>query len=273
MRRWLTPFLALALAAPAGAQQWQVAREQFAFAGRQITVHVDAEVEGTLRIIRGPSGMVRVSGRSDTGFTAAGLSADEHLTLSAVGTGPVDYLLSVPERVWVSVRLPDRPGGESMASHQRSATFQWGPTGQQYGQPVPDWVPEPTPGLGPAATYTVAAGDLAPRIIALPDLRHVRSVTVRLEGATFRVAATRPLSVTSGDPRRMVILPGGPPLELEIVVPAGTADFTLEAEGSPALRVSRGALHVLCEPSTRQWLPGNRSWVTFTPVQGTLECS
>lgn len=272
MTRWLAPVLALFLAAPAAAQQWQVARDQFAFAGRQLTIRVDVETEGTLRIIRGPAGAVRISGRSDTGLTAAGLTADEQLTLTGAGDGLVEYIVSVPERVWVSVRLPDRSGAESMGSHQRSGMFRWSSTAHAPHDHPPSWAPDPEPGFGAPGAYTVLTEALAPPEVAVPDLANVRSLTVRVEGEAFRITASRPLAVVAGERRRVEIRPAGPPMEIAIVVPAGTADFTLLAGGERALVVRAQGITVYCAPSTRQWLSGGRGWVTFTPALGTLEC-
>jgi hypothetical protein len=272
MTRWFVPLMAVALATPLTAQQWQVARDQFAFAGRQLTVHIDAEDQGTLRIIRGPAGTVRVAGRSDAGFTAAGLTADEHLTLTAVGYGPVDYVVTVPERVWVTVHLPDRPP-ESMGTMDRGRTFHWEAAAQHEGvAAAPVWMPEPNPMVEHPSAYTVLASPVAPGVVTLPDLRNVRSVTVRVEGSTFRVGASRPLALRQGDPAHLEIRPGGPPMEIIVVVPAGTAGFTLSAGGSSALAVDGDRLTVFCSPSTRQWLSEGRGWVTFTPVGGTLDC-
>jgi hypothetical protein len=273
MIRWFTPLLALALSAPAGAQQWQVARDQFAFAGRQLTVHVDVETEGTLRIIRGSPGSVRVSGRSDTGLTAAGLTADEHLTLTAAGNGLVEYVVSVPERVWVNVRLPDRAGQETIGGHTRNGTFQWAATMQEREDPLPTWLPQPEASLGGAGSYTILTDARPPHRIAVPDLGNIRSLTVRVEGPSFRVTASRPLALVPGDPRQLEIRPGGERLEIAIVVPANARDFTLTAAGQQALVIDGAGITVLCAPSTRQWLSGDRGWVTFTPVRGALECT
>lgn len=272
MTRWLVPLLAMALAAPVSAQQWQVARDQFAFAGRQLTVHIDAEDEGTLRIIRGPSGTVRVAGRSDAGMTAAGLTADDHLTLTAVGYGPADYVVTVPERVWVTVYLPDRPP-ESMGTMDRGRTFHWEAAyhEDEYAA-VPAWIPEANPLAEHPSAYSVLASPVAPGVVALPDLRNIRRVTVRVEGNIFRVGASRPLALRQGDPAHLEIRPGGPPMEIIVVVPAGTSSFMLSAGGSSALLVQGERLTVLCSPNTRQWLSEGRGWVTFTPVGGALDC-
>lgn len=272
MTRWVAPLLALALAAPTSAQQWQVARDQFAFAGRQLTVHIDAEDYGTLRVIRGPAGSVRVAGRSDAGMTAAGLTADEHLTLTATGYGPVEYVVTVPERVWITVHLPDRPP-ESMGTMDRSGTFRWEAAIHEAASALPVGMPAPDPLMDHPSAYTVLAAPVAPRVVSLPHLTNVRSVTVRVEGNSFRVGASRPLALRPGDAHHVEIRPGGPPMELVVVVPAGTDGFTLRAGGASALVVDGGGLTVLCSPNTRQWLSEGRGWVTFTPLGGTLDCA
>jgi hypothetical protein len=278
MKRWSVVILTLAISAiasPGEAQQWQVAREHFAFAGRQLTVHVDVESEGSLHVIRGSSGLVRVSGRSEGGMTAAGLTAGRDLTLTGSGPGPVEYIIAVPERVWLDIRFPDRHGNESMGTQDRSRTFFWGASSQStesHQARTPIWVPEPNEGLGNPAALTVFTASLAPRTVALPDLTHVRSVTVRLEGSRFRIGATRPLALSPGDPDHLEIRPTSPPIELILIVPVGTDHFTLDAGGATALTVNGDQVAVLCSPSTRQWLSGGRGWVTFTPTDGALRC-
>jgi hypothetical protein len=310
MTRWMIPFLALVVAVPATAQQWQVARDNFAFAGRQLTVHVEVDEPGTLRVIRGPAGTVRVFSRTDAGMTAAGLTSDEHLTLTAAGAGSVEYVISVPERVWVTVHLPNDIPAQAMAGHDRSRIFQWplvppetadpveeepavsGPIGRGAGDeaaprverrdpPVrrqggaavtPAWLPNPEAGLGHGPTYTVFANYFAPSVVALPDLTNVRSITIRVEGGNFRVGASRPLALVPGNPRHLEIRPAGPPMELVVVIPAGTAGFRLSAGGVTAVLLDGAELTVLCEPTMRQWLSEGRGWVTFTPTGGALQC-
>lgn len=272
MSRFFIAFAVLALAVPVSAQQWQVAREQFAFAGRQLTIHVDTHVGGTLQIIRGPAGYVRVSGRSEDGMTAAGLTADEHLTLTGTGSTNVEYVVSVPERVRISIRLPDRTRHESLAGMHRSGTFEWQAAAAAPAEPLETWIPDPQPGDAHPSAYTVYAGDLAPSSVSLPDLTNVRTLTVRVEGNRFRVAASRPLTLAQGDPRHLEIRPAGPPLEVIVTVPTGTRSFELTADGASALVVQDGEVIIRCASSTRQWLSDGRRWVTFTPVAGTLEC-
>ena len=291
MRNWVLGVLALTLASPVAAQEWQVARQQFAFAGSRLEITVDVEAEGRLRLLRGGPGAVRVAGRAVSGFTAAGLTHDDELTLSALGDGPVEYMVSVPEGVWVTVRLPGRSFSQSLASHAAARTFDWEgtaatsraaparagpPTGAPVGRgpatPVaPVGATAPVP--GPEGLYTTFAADLAPAVVSLPDLEQVRSLSVRVEGSGFRVAASRPLSLDQGDPRELQIVPAAPPMDLVLTIPAGTAQFDLQAEGRTVLRVRHGEVATECAPVTRQRLSPDRRWVTFTPVDGDLRCS
>jgi hypothetical protein len=304
MTRWLVPLTlaALVFAAPAEAQEWQVSRDQFAFAGRQLTVHVDVDAEGSLRIIRGPAGQVRVSSRADFGLTAAGLTADEQLTLTHGGEGPVEYVITVPERVWIDVRLPDRPTIESMGSHDRAGIFHWAaagvvedvvverpyqpapaparpatrPAGQVTGlwsDPVAPQPRETAARLTGGASFTAMVTPGAPALVRIPDLTNVRSITVQVEGSVFRVKTSRPMTLTPGSAQHLEIRPGGPPMDIALVVPPGTPGFRLDALHGPILTVQGSEVRVLCGSSTQQWLPGGRAWVTFTPVQGALECS
>ncbi len=292
--------VALFAATPLDAQQWQVAREQFAFAGRQLTVNVEVEVEGTLRIIRGAPGIVRVSGRTPDGITAAGLTAEEEITLTALAEGPVEYVVSVPGRVWVDVYLPDRVVVESIGTQQRTATYQWAvteadaelehdvrppePEGagrmdqpDQHDQLGTSPAPVANDGGSPApvandARFTALADGTAPETVTIPDLNTVRSLTVRVEGPVFRVHTSRPMARLPGNARHIEIRPAQPPMDLVIMVPEGTTSFTLVTNGQEALTLNRGQVDVLCTPNTTQRLPDGQSWVTFNPVDGRLQC-
>lgn len=264
---------------PAAAQEWQVARDQFPFAGTRLEVQVDSDVgaEGVLRVIRGGPGRVSVAGRAGAGFVAAGLTHDQRLTLSALGDGPVQYLVSVPEGVWLTIRLPDRYRSESLASSAPGGTYRWGEAveppaaASQMGPPVTEWVP-PSKEPFDVPLFTAYTDYTVPSEIALPELDEVRSITVRVGGDRFSVSTTRPLSVDRGDPRRLEIRPKGPPMDIVLVVPDGTAAFSLLASGTTALRVEGDQVTTYCNPVTRQWLSDGRRWVTFTPVEGALDC-
>lgn len=291
MRTWLIAALALSAAAPLAGQEWLVNREQFTYIGNRLTIEVATEAEGSLQIMRGRPGIVRVAGRVPRGFAAAGLSASDQLTLSAAGSGPVQYLISVPEGVWVNIRLPDRYRSESVGGHARMRTFEWAATasrdrpvagqgfelesGERPGDPGQRLEPRAGQRPEPRAADPVGDGLLtalsaerAPDAIALPVVGEVRRLTVRMGADRFRVASSRPMSLERGDPRLLEIRATAEPVEIAIDIPAGTAEFTLLLSGRPALAVEGGTPSVACTPVTQQWLSGGRRWFTFTPGDG-----
>lgn len=271
--RFLIPLLtALALAAPLAAQEWQVARERFVFVGTRLTILVDAEAPGSLRLIRGAAGSVRVTSRAKEGFTTSGLADNDRLTLSAAGQGPVDYLVAVPENVRVDVRIPGTRG-ERLA-RGRTGAWEWSATERPEAAPVTEWLP----GAGlehqwDSPLYTTFTRDQAPLEVSLPELAFVARITVRIEGTRFRVAASRPLSVQEGAADRLVILPAGPPMELALGLPAATTIFTLRLGGVTALILDGVDITTLCTPVTEQRLSNGRRWFTFNPLDGSLQCS
>ncbi len=270
MRCTTLALLAALAATPAAAQEWQVARESFAFAGTRLTIRVDAENAGTLRIIRGAPGSVRVASRAPQGFTAAGLGEREELTLTAAGPGPVDYMVAVPDRVWIEVRLPGHTLPQAMAGHARSRSFEW-PAAADAPGAADAWV-GPLPDTETPA-YTTYVRGVAPSSVSLPALDHVRSLAVRIEGDRFRILASRPLAVETGSTDRVEIRPAAPPIDLVLSLPADTRRFQLETDGYVALRIDADGIRAFCSPLTRQRLSNEREWLTFNPVDGALRCT
>ncbi len=126
------PSLALALAtlaAPAVAQQRddETIRQAFTFLGDRLTVWVEADAPGTLRMIRGQGGRLEVAGRARDGFAGFGLSdrVGDELHLTAVSAESVEFLVIVPASVRVTVRLPDRPVAEVFGAFDRMAALRW----------------------------------------------------------------------------------------------------------------------------------------------------
>lgn len=273
MSRFIVPLLAALIAMPVAAQEWQVAREHFVFAGSRLTIDVDVGSRGTLRLIRGAPGNVRVAGRSRDGFTGSGLAEDDHLTLTSAGAGPVDYLVAVPENVWVQVRLPGQSLGENIA-RGKSGAWDWDASAPVQESPsVPRWLPGIDPETGDdVLLYTTFSRDFAPGEVEVPDLSKVARITVRIEGFRFKVIASRPLSVEVGDPRRLVIQPADPPMELVLAVPPVTATFTLKLGNSTALIIDGASVATLCTPVTDQRLSDGRRWFTFNPLGESLDC-
>lgn len=273
MSRFVAPMLAALVAWPVAAQEWQVAREQFVFAGSQLTIQVDVESPGTLRLVRGEPGSVRVAGRSRDGFTGSGLAEDDHLTLTAAGSGPVDYLVAVPENVWVRLRLPGETLGENIA-RGRAGAWDWQATRDvRTDAGVPRWLPGVDPETGDdVLLYTTFSRDFAPGEVEVPDLSNVARITVRIEGFRFKVIASRPLSVEVGDPRKLVIQPADPPMELVLAVPPVTPAFTLKLGTATALIIDGASVATLCSPVTDQQLSDGRRWFTFNPLGESLDC-
>ena len=272
MQRIILALLALLAAAPAAGQEWLVNRERFRYIGTRLTIDVVADGGGRLQVIRGQDGWLGVASRAPAGFTTSGLTDGDHLTLSAAaGGGVVDYMVTVPEGVWVVVRLPDRHYHESVGGFTRTSTFDWQATAAA--PPVPAVAPLilPADELGPGL-FTTYSASLAPSTVTLPDLHSVRTLTVRTGADRFRIAASRPLNLEPGSPATFEIRPRGEPIDIVIELPAGTASFGLSAAGVPALQLDGETLTPRCGPLTRQWLSGGREWVTFTPVDGRLDC-
>lgn len=268
MRHASIVLLALLTAAPAMAQEWQVARETYAFAGSQLTIRVEAQGPGALQVIRGGSGAVTVAARADRGFTAGGLTAGEELTLTAAGAGPVQYLVAVPEEVWIDVRLPGGHIPTAIGAHTRSQSFHWGSAARAVR--TAETSPRAT---APGTYHTALDRSAAPHSVVLPELENVRSVTVRVEGQRFRVSTPRPMGVQEGTGQTVVVEPGPPAMDVVLTVPADTRRFRLVTGGDTALSIDDGEVTPLCAPRTEQWLSNDRRWLTFNPVDGTLECS
>lgn len=262
--------MALLVPDPAAAQEWQVARESFTFVGNQLTIHVDAEAPGTLRVIRGAPGSVRVASRTDRGFSAAGLAGNDELTLTSAGSGAVDYLVTVPDDVRVRVRLPGATLGESIPRRKRSRSFEWSHPDAASRDAGSAWLP---PLHHETPHYTTFARDHAPALVSFPDLENVRSVSVRVEEGRFRAVTDRPLTTAEGSDDRLEIRPGAPSMDIVLVVPPGTRRFRVEAAGQTVLVMDDGSITALCSPMTQQWLSDGRRWLTFNPVGGALQCT
>lgn len=105
-------------------------RQLFAFVGKDLTVHVQADVPGSLQLLRGEPGRIEAAGRAPAGFVGAGLARvpRHQLNLTAVGADDVDYLVVVPAGVRVRLRLPDRDLAEVFGVLQDAASYSWGTT-------------------------------------------------------------------------------------------------------------------------------------------------
>jgi hypothetical protein len=140
MKRALVPAIAVLAAllvpptAPAQdftAQVWDdvswVERGFFTLVGNDLTIEVDAAAPGTLLVLRGEIGRVQVRARALGGL--AGFSFSDRgrarLHLSGAAAESLAYVVVVPTRARVTVRLPDRHLPETMRTLQSTATFRW----------------------------------------------------------------------------------------------------------------------------------------------------
>ncbi|CAN5636473.1 hypothetical protein BH23GEM9_BH23GEM9_06190 [soil metagenome] len=280
--------LAAAMLAPAAAraQELDVARRSFPFIESRLEVAVVAALPGELQVIRGERGRIDVAARSTDGFPGFGLggSLTPQLQLTAVGSGEVRYLVVVPHDVRVRVRLPN---GESadIAPRAGAATYRW----RHAESDVPDEAPPAASRLnGSARNSAINAGfisvsathglteayssDRIPDLVDVPDLGSIRSLSLRHEGARFRIVASRPMSVTPGDRARLEIHATGEPFDLVLYVPRATGTLALYTGSAQIAEVASGQARAICgnvivqEPSSQQ------SWLTFHPRSGRLEC-
>lgn len=259
----------LALARPAGAQESDVTRRAWTFLEDRLRITVVGEAAGALQLVRGEPGRVEVAARSDEGLPGFGLGGTltRELRLTSVGASDVRFLVVVPDRVLVTLELP---GGDTrvLSSTASAASFDWGERGTDTFRT--DALPlAPTLANG---LYLVHATRWAPAAVDIPDARGVRSISVRFEGADFRIAATRPLALRDGDRRRLVLSLPGEPIDLVLYVPRGAATFVLRAEDVVIAELLGGRARTRCSGVIIQRPTPAQEWLTFHPSTTGIEC-
>jgi hypothetical protein len=279
MKRILTA-LALAAALPAAADaQRDVTRRAYTFLEDRLVVAVLAEAPGELQVVRGQRGLVEVAARSRDGFAGFGLGGDftRQLSLTAVGSDAVQYLVVVPEHVAVSVVLP-RGGTSHVPGRDGVATYRWGDDANarasrrnESADPALDDPILPTTASGLYVVHSAGRGR-GPSLVDVPSLASVRSVSVRVEGDEFRIAATRPLALTPGHADHMVIRVDGEPLDLVLFVPRGRSGFELRSGSQRLAAVSGGRPHSYCGSSVVQQPTAHQDWLTVFPTDGSMRC-
>lgn len=276
MRRSLCFALPLAVlvldALPASAQP-DVIRQRMTYLGSYLTIDVQADVPGQLRLTRGEFGRIDVAARASGGFPAIGLaqSAGDRLSLTALGGESAEYLVVVPPDVYVRVLLPDRPVAETFGSLRRSATYAWDV------EPVPEDPALAATGGGPdvpavpvALPFRYQAGTAPSRVI-IAGAAPVAVLTVRWEGSQFQVAADEPLSVLESPPT-LELRPDAGVSQLVITIPWLVEDFVLESARGTLLRITDGSVSYVCAPVTQQTLSGERRWFTFSAASAVDPC-
>jgi hypothetical protein len=256
--------LLVLLPGAAAAQEADVVRRTYTFLDDRIMIAVEAEAPGVLRVIRGEGGRLEVAGRAHGGFVGFGLAGEptQQLRLDAVGGDRVEYLVVVPERVRVTVRLPK--GGGELGSTQTSALYRWG---DEAGATA-DTELLPTAG----GLYVLHSNQRTPSLVDLPRLTSVRSISVRFEGELFRIAASRPLSLTGTATTAFVLEISGPPTDIVIHVPRHAGAFTLRAADQHLVQSSGGQPTTSCNQVLVQQPTGQQAWFTIYPQGGKVSC-
>lgn len=267
---------------PASAQYPHVERHSYTFIDNRLDVVVAAEAAGVLQVVRGDRGVVEVTSRSRDGLTGAGLGGrlTPELRLTAAGAGDVMYIVVVPEHVTVSVQLPER-GRATVSPSAAVSTYRWN-AAAQVAAPRADAAPVPAAdaliaaAAAPAETldglFLVHASTWAPGVVDVPDLSAVRSLSVRLEGGDFRVAASRPLSVNPGSSAELELRVSGQPLDLVLYVPREGPPFSLRSGSLSLAEATSGRARALCDNVVVQSPGPQQSWLTFRPQGGRLAC-
>lgn len=265
--------LALAAILPGTADaQRDVTRRAYTFLEDRLVVAVHAEAPGELQVVRGRRGRIEVAARSSDGFAGFGLGGDftRRLRLTAIGSDAVQYLVVVPEHVRVSVVLP-HGGSADVPDHDGIATYRWGMDGIVNESPSFDHAPV-VPSIS-GGLYVVHSGrHRVPALIDIPNLASIRSISVRVEGDDFQVAASRPLALTPGNEGHMLIRVDGQPLDLVFFIPRNGSGVQLRSGSQRVIDVTGGRPMSHCGSTVLQQPTPNQDWLTLFPEEGRLRC-
>ena len=252
-----TAALVLAVPCALGAQQ-DVMRDVYGFYGSSLDVEVATENAGRIRLIRGQRSRIEVAGRAPDGFTSAALGGGgvRRLTLTALASGPVDFVVSVPEDVRVRVHWEGHNRSELFGTLTRTATYAW-----ESAAPRPAFET-----LGPAATRASASagiGETAPSVLDFVGAYHADRLTVRIGASAFGVTPERAIDATRSSGTLRITPREGSAVTVD--VPAGER-MTLRLDGVDAVVIDDDGVRVLCESVLSQTLPDGQQWLTLTPV-------
>jgi len=255
----------LLCAVPAFAQERNVARRSFTFLENGVTVEVNSDVPGTLQIVRGGDGVIDVAARVPGGLSSFALGGqyNDKLRLTAVGGKSAEFIVVVPEQTYVRVHLPNRKGGE-IGSTRPTGSFKWGD--EVVRTTSASFTPAPA---GPTVAYS---SERAPRVLSVPLLNAIRSVSVRVGAPGFSVAGNHYMNVGGSQSDNVEVRTGSEAEDLVIGIPRETRDFTLRLGARTALVIHGFDVRTSCEPVTEQTLADGVRWFTFSPEAGRLSC-
>jgi hypothetical protein len=263
----LTLLALLAGLVPAAhAQEYAISRRTFSFYGNRLDIEVLSTSAGQLQILRGELGRVEVAANADDGVAGFGLGSESGvLRLTALGARSADFIVVVPERTRIRVKLPGKADWRSANTYGAEA-FSWGATAAA---PQPEIV-VPAPELE-GRFFVVASRAYAPERVRLLSPQHVRSLELRIEGTDFRIGSTRPFTRVPGAAELIDIDAGDADVDLLILVPSFTRDFELRVGSETLVRLKDGKPAERCGPAVRQTAL-NGSWrISYRPAEG-LKC-
>lgn len=262
----LAALLLAAAATPVAAQEEDVTRGSFPFFQRTLSIAVNTRVPGELQILRSRAARVDVAALAAPGvatFAIGGYTGDE-LRLTAAGAEHAVFIVTVPERVYVSVKAPGT--SRSFGAFTPVETVEWG-SGER-----PERAPDAPPILSGGSYYHIYGAGEPPRTLRFASLASVRRLDVRIEGHAFSVASSRALSVQPGAPDPLIVDIGGEPVDLLVRLPAGTREFRIESGDRVVLGVRNGQVEQHCTPALLQTLRDGSVRVMLSPRNGRLEC-
>jgi hypothetical protein len=268
--KYLIACLALSFALPTAASgQRDVTRRAYTFLENRLVVAVHAEAPGELQVIRGQRGRIEVAARARDGFAGFGLGGEltRQLSLTAVGSDAVQYLVVVPEHVMVRVQLPDG-GMRQVPTRAPVSTFRWG---SDHVDAVPGHATALLP-TAPGGLFVVLSAARTPAVVDIPDLASIRSLSLRVQGDRFSVAASRPLAIQNGSSEHLQIRVSGEPVDLVMYIPQRTSGVQVRSGAMRLAAVSGGRSMTTCGGAVHQRPTEHQDWLTLFPGGGGVVC-
>lgn len=253
------PLTLLAPAEPALAQE-DVMRDVYGFFGSSLDVDVAAEAPGRIRFIRGRRSRIEVAGRAPNGFTSAALGGHgvRRLTLTALGSDQVDFVVVVPEDVRVRVRWEGSNRSELFGTLDETATYAWQ---ANLDRPAFETFRPGSRESGGAEAPARRAAIPTPRILDIEGAHRLERLTVRIEGSDFALSPAHLLDTGRSDHVSVRAPEHG---DVSVFIPRGHS-LTLRLDGVEAIVIDDQDVRVLCEAVLSQTLPDGRRWLTLTP--------
>lgn len=242
-------------------------RDVYGFFGSSLDVDVNAEAPGRIRFIRGRRSRIEVAGHAPNGFTSAALGGRgvRRLTLTALGSDRVDFVVVVPEDVRVRVHWEGTNRSELFGTLDETASYAWQ---AEVERPAFETL-RPGSRQPREAEISRAAGVATPRILDIGGAHRLERLTVRIEGSGFAISPAHLLDTGHSVDRLAIRAPEHG--DVSVFVPSGHS-LTVRLNGLDAIVIDGQDVRVLCDAVLSQVLPDGRRWLTLTP-EGRADCS